>query len=50
MNGYMNKITETVFSCFYTDEEKFYHGFVLGLIVHANLRYNITSTRATVFG
>ncbi len=50
MNGYMNKITERVFSYFDTDEEKFYHGFVLGLIVDANLRYSITSNRESGFG
>ena len=50
MNAYMNKITETVFSYFDTDEEKFYHGFVLGLIVDANISYRIRSNRESGFG
>ena len=50
MNAYMNKITESVFSYFDTDEEKFYHGFVLGLIADADLQYRITSNRESGFG
>lgn len=58
MNLYMNKMTEAVFSSFDTgrrpseqaEPERFYHGFVLGLIVDAGLNYRITSNRESGFG
>ena len=58
MNLYMNKMTEAVFSTFdtgrhpsgQTEPERFYHGFVLGLIVDAGLNYRITSNRESGFG
>ena len=46
MNAYMNEITKTVFSYFDTgkkvspaEPERFYHDFVLGLIVELEGRY-----------
>lgn len=53
MNQYMNQITETVFSFFdtgnhssdKTEPERFYHGFVLGLIADSGINYTITSNR-----
>ncbi len=57
MNAYMNRITSTIFSYFDTGknplgegEERFYHGFVLGLMVELNSRYTITSNRESGFG
>ena len=57
MNAYMNEITKTVFSYFDTgkkvspaEPERFYHGFVLGLIVELEGRYRITSNRESGFG
>ncbi len=57
MNAYMNRITSTVFSYFDTGKnpsgegaERFYHGFVLGLMVELNDRYMITSNRESGFG
>lgn len=58
MNHYMNKIASTVFSSFdtgnhpseHTEPERFYHGFVLGLIVDAKLDYIITSNRESGLG
>ena len=57
MNAYMNRITSTVFSYFDTwknpsgeGAERFYHGFVLGLMVELNDRYMITSNRESGFG
>lgn len=58
MNQYMNQITETVFSFFDTgnhpskesEPERFYHGFVLGLIVDSGINYRITSNRESGFG
>ena len=57
MNAYMNKITRNVFSYFDTgknpssqEPERFYHGFVLGLIAELYGRYTITSNRESGFG
>ena len=51
MNTYMNRVTREMFSYFdagrnpYSEPERFYHGFVLGLIVDSQLDYMITSNR-----
>lgn len=58
MNAYMNRISESVFSSFDTgkhpsrraEPERFYHGFVLGLMMNLNSRYLITSNRESGFG
>ncbi|MDE7211945.1 MAG: ATP-binding protein [Lachnospiraceae bacterium] len=58
MNHYMNKVALTTFSSFdagnkpseATEPERFYHGFVLGLIVELSDRYIITSNRESGFG
>ena len=57
MNGYMNLVSEQVFSSFDTGKspsqkhpERFYHGFVLGLIVELSEKYVITSNRESGFG
>lgn len=58
MNEYMNTIAEQTFSSFDTgnkpsenaDPERFYHGFVLGLIVELAGEYRITSNRESGFG
>jgi len=57
MNTYMNKVTSEVFSYFDTgrnssgaEPERFYHGFVLGLMVELADRYVITSNRESGFG
>lgn len=58
MNAYMNRISESVFSFFDTgkhpsrraEPERFYHGFVLGLMMDLNSRYLITSNRESGFG
>lgn len=58
MNQYMNQMTSTVFSFFdtgnhpseHTEPERFYHGFVLGLIADAKLDYLITSNRESGLG
>ncbi len=58
MNIYMNKIALTTFSYFDSGRkpseeaqpERFYHGFVLGLVVELAERYNITSNRESGFG
>ncbi len=57
MNLYMNRIALSVFSFFDTgkkpsaaaEPERFYHGFVLGLIVDLEERYRITSNRESGF-
>lgn len=57
MNYYMNEITLNVFSFFDTGKqpsqrsqpERFYHGFVLGLIVDLRDKYVITSNRESGF-
>lgn len=58
MNAYMNRITKTTFSYFdsgsrpsqESEPERFYHGFVLGLMVALEDRYAITSNRESGFG
>ena len=53
MNVYINRITTRIFSYFNTgnkEPEKFYHGFVLGLIVELQREYIITSNRESGFG
>ncbi len=58
MNLYMNHITQDIFSYFDTGTkpsktakpERFYHGFVLGLIVELFDRYFITSNRESGYG
>ena len=57
MNHYMNKVSLATFSYFDTgkgplgnEPERFYHGFVLGLIVELTDKYIITSTRESGFG
>ena len=53
MNEYMNRISSEIFSYFDTgrrasgkaEPERFYHGFVLGLMVGLESRYIITSNR-----
>ena len=57
MNAYMNRVSLRIFSYFDTgnrpsgeEPERFYHGFVLGLIVELQGRYVITSNRESGFG
>ena len=58
MNEYMNRVAAETFSSFdagkrasgRTEPERFYHGFVLGLIVNLQGRYVITSNRESGFG
>ena len=55
MNDYMSEMVSTVFSYFDTGDassqpERFYHGFVLGLIVDAQLDYLVTSNRESGLG
>lgn len=57
MNTYMNRMTCNLFSYFDTgkrpshqEPERFYHGFVLGLIAELYGRYTITSNRESGFG
>lgn len=58
MNEYMNLVAEQTFSSFdtgskpseNTNPERFYHGFVLGLIVELAGQYRITSNRESGFG
>ena len=57
MNVYMNRVALNSFSYFDTgnrpsgeEPERFYHGFVLGLIVDLQRRYVITSNRESGFG
>ena len=58
MNEYMNRVTQVTFSSFDTgkhpskksEPERFYHGFVLGLMVNLQDRYLITSNRESGFG
>lgn len=57
MNVYMNRVALNIFSSFDTgnrpssiEPERFYHGFVLGLIVDLRDRYIITSNRESGFG
>ena len=57
MNRYMNKVALATFSYFDTgrdpsweEPERFYHGFVLGLMVELSDRYTLTSNRESGFG
>ena len=58
MNDYMNAISCELFSSFDTGKkpsqktqpERFYHGFVLGLLAELQDRYVITSNRESGFG
>lgn len=58
MNAYMNRISLNMFSSFdggnHPSEsampEKFYHGFVLGLLVDLEDRYEVASNRESGFG
>lgn len=57
MNTYMNKVALQAFSYFDTGKrpseeapERFYHGFVLGMVVELADRYVITSNRESGFG
>lgn len=57
MNAYMNRVALQTFSYFDTgkrasgeEPERFYHGFVLGLLVDLQDRYEITSNRESGFG
>ena len=57
MNIYMNKVAMRTFSYFDTgknpseeEPERFYHGFVLGLMVELTDRYVLTSNRESGFG
>nr|WP_305136006.1 AAA family ATPase [uncultured Schaedlerella sp.] len=58
MNTYINRVASATFSYFDTgryssedaEPERFYHGFVLGLIVDLADRYRITSNRESGFG
>lgn len=58
MNHYMNRVALATFSSFdvgnkpseHAQPERFYHGFVLGLMVDLADRYVITSNRESGFG
>ena len=57
MNAYMNRVALNTFSYFDTgknpsgaEPERFYHGFVLGLLVEVSGRYHIYSNRESGFG
>lgn len=58
MNGYMNRVALDTIGYFDTgkkpseavEPEKFYHGFVLGLVVDLADRYTVTSNRESGFG
>ena len=58
MNVYMNRIAQATFSYFdsgkrpsgFSEPERFFHGFVLGLIVDLEHDYHITSNRESGFG
>lgn len=58
MNAYMNRVALAAFSFFDTgkrpsqeaEPERFYHGFVLGLMVDLTGRYAVTSNRESGFG
>ncbi len=53
MNEYMNRVVRDTFSYFDTDSrepERFYHGFVLGLLVELQDEYIVTSNRESGFG
>ncbi len=57
MNVYMNRVTTEMFGYFDAgkrpsgeEPERFYHGFVLGLLVELADRYTVTSNRESGFG
>ena len=57
MNAYMEQVAESMFSSFDGGEkpstktpERFYHGFVLGLLVDLRGRYEVSSNRESGFG
>ena len=57
MNEYINQVSEAVFSNFdmgrkpsKSEPERFYHGFVLRLMVELSGRYALTSNRESGFG
>ncbi len=58
MNAYMNEVALITFSCFdtgrhpseRTQPERFYHGFVLGLLVELRERYRIESNGESGYG
>lgn len=57
MNEYMNRVAFRTFSYFDTgrepsrqEPERFYHGFVLGLMIDLQDRYVITSNQESGFG
>ena len=57
MNEYMNRLSLSLFSYFDTgnrpsgrEPERFYHGFVLGLLVNLQKDYVVTSNRESGFG
>ena len=57
MNNYMKRVTLQIFSYFDTgkgplgdEPERFYHGFVLGLLVDLSSEYIVTSNRESGFG
>ena len=57
MNAYMNRVALQTFSYFDTgnspsgaEPERFYHGFVLGLLVELQGRYMVISNRESGFG
>ena len=58
MNAYMNRVALATFSYFdsgrnpsmETQPERFYHGFVLGLLVDLRGQYTVTSNRESGFG
>ena len=58
MNVYMNRVALVTFSFFdsgtkasaESEPERFYHGFVLGLLVDLGERYSVTSNRESGFG
>ena len=57
MNAYMNRVTLEIFSYFDSgkrasreEPERFYHGFVLGLISELSEEYVLTSNRESGFG
>lgn len=57
MNAYMNRVSVEIFSYFDTgkrasgtEPERFYHGFVLGLVAELYGKYIVTSNRESGFG
>lgn len=57
MNAYMNRVALRTFSYFdaginpsFDEPERFYHGFVLGLIVDLSAQYVVSSNRESGFG